>query len=121
MNGQETENVRFEDCRLNTECAGMAFGGGSAMAHRAIDSVFSSSNPPPQEAHQAAQQLAQTPEEPCNRQAKTFADCMSERGGDLESCRSNQLLSASLFFPAMPLYLSYHLFVPSLQNVLTQQ
>jgi hypothetical protein len=66
---------------------GMAFGGGSAMAHRAIDSVFSSSNPPPQEAHQAAQQLAQAPEEPCNRQAKTFADCMSERGGDLESCR----------------------------------
>lgn len=57
------------------------------MAHRAIDSVFSSSNPPPQEAHQAAAQIAQAPEEPCNRQAKTFADCMSERGGDLESCR----------------------------------
>ena len=65
----------------------MAFGGGSAMAHRAIDSVFSSNNPPPQEAHQAAAQIAQAPEEPCNRQAKTFADCMSERGGDLESCR----------------------------------
>lgn len=31
---------------------GMAFGGGSAMAHRAIDSLLSSSNPPPQEAHQ---------------------------------------------------------------------
>ena len=65
----------------------MAFGGGSAIAHRAIDSVFSSNNPPPQEAQAAAQQLAREPEEPCNRQAKTFADCMSERGGDLEACR----------------------------------
>ena len=66
---------------------GMAFGGGSAIAHRAIDTVFSSNNPPPAEAHQAATALAQAPEEPCNRQAKVFADCMSERGGDLESCR----------------------------------
>lgn len=66
----------------------MAFGGGSAIAHRAIDSVFSSSNPPPAEAHQAAVQLSQAPEEPCNRQAKVFADCMNDRGDDLDSCRS---------------------------------
>ena len=56
------------------------------MAHRAIDSVFSSNNPPPEQAQQAAQQIAQS-NEPCNRQAKTFADCMSDNGGDMESCR----------------------------------
>ena len=32
-------------------------------------------------------QVAQNPQEPCSRQAKTFADCMSDNGGDLESCR----------------------------------
>ena len=67
--------------------AGMALGTGSALAHRAVDSVLGSRNPEPAEAQQAAQQIAQQPQEPCSRQAKTFADCMSDNGGDLEACR----------------------------------
>ena len=65
----------------------MALGTGSALAHRAVDSVLGSRHPDPAEAQQAAQQVAARPEEPCSRQAKTFADCMSDNGGDLESCR----------------------------------
>ena len=66
--------------------AGMALGTGSALAHRAVDSVLGSRHPEPAEAQQAATQLAQS-DEPCNRQAKTFADCMSDNSGELESCR----------------------------------
>jgi len=65
---------------------GMALGTGSALAHRAVDSVLGSRNPEPAEAQQAAIQVAQS-DEPCNRQAKTFADCMSDNSGDMESCR----------------------------------
>lgn len=66
---------------------GMALGTGSALAHRAVDSVLGSRNPDPAQAQQAAQQVAEKPDEPCNRQAKNFADCMSESSGDLEACR----------------------------------
>ena len=66
---------------------GMALGTGSALAHRAVDSVLGSRHPEPAEAQQAAQQIAAQPQEPCSRQAKTFADCMSDSSGDLESCR----------------------------------
>ena len=67
--------------------AGMALGTGSALAHRAVDSVLGSRNPDPAQAQQAAEQVAREPETPCNRQAKTFADCMSDNNGDLEACR----------------------------------
>lgn len=66
---------------------GMALGTGSALAHRAVDSVLGSRNPEPAQAQQAAEQIAREPDTPCNRQAKTFADCMSDNNGDLESCR----------------------------------
>lgn len=36
-------------------------GTGSGLAHAAIDRVFSSKHPEPQEAQQAAQQIASTP------------------------------------------------------------
>ncbi|KAK9805152.1 hypothetical protein WJX72_002443 [[Myrmecia] bisecta] len=65
---------------------GMALGTGSALAHRAIDSVFSSSHPEPQQAQQAAQQLVQE-NAPCSRQAKSFADCMSETNADMGACQ----------------------------------
>lgn len=64
----------------------MALGTGSALAHRAIDSVFSSSNPPPAQAQEAAQQIVRE-DGPCTRQARTFADCMSDTSGDMEACR----------------------------------
>lgn len=67
--------------------AGMALGTGSALAHRAVDSVLGSRHPDPAEAQQAAEQVAREPDTPCNRQAKTFADCMSDNNGDLEACR----------------------------------
>ena len=67
--------------------AGMALGTGSALAHRAVDSVLGSRNPEPAQAQQAAEQIAREPDTPCNRQAKTFADCMSDNNGDLEACR----------------------------------
>lgn len=66
---------------------GMALGTGSALAHRAVDSVLGSRHPDPAQAQQAAEQVAREPDTPCNRQAKTFADCMSDNNGDLESCR----------------------------------
>jgi coiled-coil-helix-coiled-coil-helix domain-containing protein 10 len=65
----------------------MALGTGSALAHRAVDSVLGSRNPEPAAAVQAAEQVAAAPSEPCSRQAKTFTDCMSDTNGDLESCR----------------------------------
>lgn len=40
---------------------GMAIGTGSGLAHAAIDRVFSSKHPEPQEAQQAAQQIAAAP------------------------------------------------------------
>ena len=39
----------------------MAMGTGSGLAHAAIDRVFSSKHPEPQEAQQAAQQIAAAP------------------------------------------------------------
>ena len=59
------------------------------MAHRAVDAVLGSRYPAPLEATQAAAQVAQTPEEPCARKAKSFVDCMSDEtnNGDLEACR----------------------------------
>lgn len=51
-------DVHVSEC-LN---AGMALGTGSAMAHAAIDRVFSSKHPEPAEAAQAAQQIAASPQ-----------------------------------------------------------
>jgi hypothetical protein len=65
----------------------MALGTGSALAHRAVDSVLGSRHPEPAEAQAAAQQIAAQPQEPCAPFAKTFADCMSDSDGQLEACR----------------------------------
>ncbi|KAK9836183.1 hypothetical protein WJX81_007396 [Elliptochloris bilobata] len=66
---------------------GMALGTGSALAHRAVDSVLGSRHPEPAQAQEAAAQVAQTPNEPCANFAKTFTDCMSDSNADLEACR----------------------------------
>ena len=65
----------------------MALGTGSALAHRAVDSVLGSRHPEPAQAQAAAEQIAQAPDEPCAPFAKTFADCMSDSNGELEACR----------------------------------
>ena len=65
----------------------MALGTGSALAHRAVDSVLGSRHPEPAQAQAAAEQIARAPDEPCSAFAKTFADCMSDSNGELEACR----------------------------------
>ena len=88
----------------------MALGTGSALAHRAVDSVLGSRHPEPAEAQAAAQQIAAQPQEPCAPFAKTFADCMSDSDGQLEACRyyfdKLQVLtpSTALLLPALGLH-----------------
>ncbi|KAI7842545.1 hypothetical protein COHA_003782 [Chlorella ohadii] len=65
---------------------GMALGTGSALAHRAVDSVLGSRHPEPAAATQAAQQLVQE-QAPCADQAKAFADCMAWSEGDMGACQ----------------------------------
>lgn len=73
---------------MNTVMQGMAFGGGSAMAHRAVDAVLGGRGhyPAPVEATQAAQTIVQE-NMPCGDQAKSFSDCMSLSEGDMDACR----------------------------------
>lgn len=66
---------------------GMALGTGSALAHRAVDSVFSSGErPEPAQAVGAAQEIVKE-QQPCSLQAKYFADCMSNAHGDMNVCQ----------------------------------
>lgn len=73
---------------MSTVMQGMAFGGGSAMAHRAVDAVLGGRGhyPQPVEATQAAQTIVQE-NLPCGDQAKSFSDCMALSEGDMEACR----------------------------------
>lgn len=65
---------------------GMALGTGSALAHRAVDSVLGSRHPEPQAATQAAQEIVRE-QQPCADQAKAFADCMGWSNGDMGACQ----------------------------------
>ena len=71
----------------SVNAAGAAIGTGSALAHRAVDSVLGSRHPEPAQAQQAAEQLAREPDVPCSRQAKTFADCMADNNGEMGACQ----------------------------------
>jgi hypothetical protein len=64
---------------------GMALGTGSALAHRAVDSVLGSRHPEPAAATEAAQEIVRE-QQPCAEQAKAFADCMSYQNGDMGLC-----------------------------------
>lgn len=65
---------------------GMALGTGSALAHRAVDSVLGSRHPEPAAATQAAQEIVKE-QAPCADQAKAFADCMAWANGDMGPCQ----------------------------------
>jgi coiled-coil-helix-coiled-coil-helix domain-containing protein 10 len=65
---------------------GMALGTGSALAHRAVDSILGSRHPEPAQAAAAAQEIV-AQSMPCSDQAKGFSDCMGMSGGDMEACR----------------------------------
>lgn len=65
---------------------GMALGTGSALAHRAVDSVLGSRHPEPAQATAAAEELVRD-NAPCAEQAKAFADCMSYNNGEMDRCQ----------------------------------
>ena len=66
----------------------VALGTGSALAHRAMDSMFSSGDSGSTRASQPAiqQTLSEVPSA-CEAQAKAFTDCMSANNGDMGACQ----------------------------------
>eukprot|EP00803_Ostreobium_quekettii_P007285 evm.model.scf_633.4 EVM.evm.TU.scf_633.4 scf_633:51924-52567(+) len=65
---------------------GAALGTGSALAHRAVDSMFSSgdSGSAPQA---APQQAPAAMAGACEYQSKAFTDCMTANNGDMGACQ----------------------------------
>ena len=78
----------------STIAQGMAFGTGSAIAHRAVGAVagsLSGSDPQVQEAVQAMpveqqDQLAQTSGGSCMQDKEMFFDCLKSTQGDQQAC-----------------------------------
>ena len=62
---------------------GAALGTGSAFAHRAVDSVMGSRG----ESAAPQQTPLESSQDPCQRQAKAFADCISDNNGDMGACQ----------------------------------
>ena len=79
-------NPPISESAWGLTCA--ALGTGSALAHRAVDSMFSSgdsgSAPAPQP---AIQQTLSEVSSACEAQAKAFTDCMSANNGDMGACQ----------------------------------
>eukprot|EP00192_Tetraselmis_astigmatica_P015068 CAMPEP_0117664854 /NCGR_PEP_ID=MMETSP0804-20121206/9465_1 /TAXON_ID=1074897 /ORGANISM="Tetraselmis astigmatica, Strain CCMP880" /LENGTH=152 /DNA_ID=CAMNT_0005472161 /DNA_START=270 /DNA_END=728 /DNA_ORIENTATION=+ len=65
---------------------GMALGTGSAIAHRAVDSMMGSRDSGSSAPAPAAPVEVPT-EGPCSTQAKAFSECMSENFGDMNACQ----------------------------------
>eukprot|EP01024_Parvocaulis_polyphysoides_P001884 TRINITY_DN1054_c0_g5_i1.p3 TRINITY_DN1054_c0_g5~~TRINITY_DN1054_c0_g5_i1.p3 ORF type:complete len:104 (-),score=25.57 TRINITY_DN1054_c0_g5_i1:145-456(-) len=81
---------------LGTVATGAALGTGSAMAHHAVDSamgMFSGNGGQQAQAQVAPESQPVASSNPCEAQAKMFADCMSRSGGDMGACE--------LYFNAM--------------------
>ena len=73
---------------------GMAFGGGSAIAHRAIGAAAGAMGGGDGEAASPAQGAAGEQEEPpCVLQANKFYQCLDDNGGNISACQ--------IFFDAM--------------------
>lgn len=83
---------------MGSMVSGMAMGTGSAIAHRAVDSFMGprhveySSAPeaapaPPMAAPVPAMAAAPQANGSCTEQAKAFAECMSQAGGDMGACQ----------------------------------
>lgn len=85
---QQSSGGGFLSGLAGTVVQGAALGTGSALAHRAVDSMFSSgdsgSAPAPQPTEQ--QTYAQAPSA-CEAQAKAFTDCMTANNGDMGACQ----------------------------------
>ena len=75
--------------------AGAAMGTGSAIAHRAVDSIMGPRGgggeaAPAPVAAAAPEAYAPPPtaaDGPCSQQAKSFAECMSRNSGDMAACQ----------------------------------
>ncbi|RAL44998.1 unnamed protein product [Cuscuta campestris] len=95
----------------STIAQGMAFGGGSAMAHRAVDAVVGprtvqhemvAAPTPGAQAAPATSSLGGS--DACNMHSKAFQDCINTSGSDiskcqfymdmLSECRRNSMLNA---------------------------
>ncbi|XP_050209318.1 uncharacterized protein LOC126660033 [Mercurialis annua] len=73
----------------STIAQGMAFGGGSAMAHRAVDAVMG----PRTIQHEtvgsdpASAPIASSMGDACNLHSKAFQDCVNNFGNDISKCQ----------------------------------
>ncbi|KAE9346951.1 hypothetical protein PR003_g7184 [Phytophthora rubi] len=77
---------------MGTVAQGMAFGTGSAIAHRAVGAVansFSGSDTPQQqEAAPQDYQAAQPPQQnQCGADQKAFLECLNTNSNDISSCQ----------------------------------
>jgi len=79
----------------STVAQGMAFGTGSAIAHRAVGAVAGSFSgdgeaAPEQGGYEQPQQAAplnQVGQEVCGQDKALFFDCLKSNGGDAQSCQ----------------------------------
>ncbi|GAQ81845.1 hypothetical protein KFL_000920290 [Klebsormidium nitens] len=84
----------------STIAQGMAFGGGSAVAHRAVDAVMgprtvhaapeapSAAAEPAQYAGNSAAQFSNSSmDNACSNQTKSFRDCIEHYGDDISKCQ----------------------------------
>ena len=73
---------------MGTVAQGMAFGTGSAIAHRAVGAVTGSmmGGSSPAEVPEAAQQQPQMSYQPCEMDQKSFYDCIQTNQGDVNQC-----------------------------------
>lgn len=68
-------------------------GTGSAIAHRAVDSMMGPRTmqvehvPAPEAAAPMAPAMSSQQEGPCQGQAKAFAECMARANGDMGACQ----------------------------------
>ena len=74
---------------MGTVAQGMAFGTGSAIAHRAVGAVagsFGGSDAPAQEAV-ASEAAAPAAQDMCAGNQKSFFDCLNANRNDISSCQ----------------------------------
>ena len=92
---------------MGTVAQGMAFGTGSSMAHRAVDSVMGGRTVEVQHTNAdgtpyeggapagAAPQQQMQANDPCQLDKSNFFDCLKATGGDQQACSSLQELMKS--------------------------
>ncbi|OQR81488.1 hypothetical protein THRCLA_23360, partial [Thraustotheca clavata] len=75
---------------MGTVAQGMAFGTGSAIAHRAVGAVANSIGGGSDNSHQEAAPAAAAPPQeanPCVNQNKAFMDCLNANSNDVAACQ----------------------------------